>query len=104
MWERVFGIMQEEMQSFMTDEFKDFMNSVGMNANEIRGMAERQMAFDSYRVLGLEKTASDVEVKNRFRELVKKLHPDSAGIPGTRYLFELVLAAYEAIKHERGIT
>jgi hypothetical protein len=41
--------------------------------------------FDAYRVLGLEKTATDGEVKTRYRELLKKLHPDTAGVRGTDF-------------------
>jgi DnaJ-domain-containing protein 1 len=53
-----------------------------------------------YWVLGLNKTASDEEVKRRYRELAKRLHPDAAG-KATEHLFKLVQAAYEQIARER---
>ena len=58
--------------------------------------------IDPYRVLGLEKTTTDDQVKKRYRELVVKLHPDTAGVKGTEFLFQLVTAAYQQISKERG--
>jgi DnaJ-domain-containing protein 1 len=60
-----------------------------------------QMGDAAYRMLGLEKTASDAEVKARYRDLAKKLHPDVAGSE-TTHLFQLIQAAYEQIARERG--
>ncbi len=55
----------------------------------------------AYRLLGLEKTASDEEIKRRYRDLARRLHPDAAG-KETEHLFKLVQAAYERIARERG--
>jgi len=56
----------------------------------------------AYHILGLEKSASDEEIKKRYRDLAKRLHPDVAG-KETEHLFKLVQAAYEQIKREREI-
>ena len=56
---------------------------------------------DAYRVLGLDSSATDIEVKRRYRELAKKLHPDVAGEESV-YLFKLVQSAYEDITRRRG--
>ena len=61
----------------------------------------RGAGIDPYRVLGLDKTASDEQVKTRYRELVRKLHPDTSGTEGTSLFFQMVLAAYQVIKEER---
>jgi len=53
-------------------------------------------------VLGLDKTAGDDEIKKRYRELLRKLHPDTSGTPGTSFLLQMVIAAFEIIKRERG--
>ena len=58
--------------------------------------------FDPYRVLGLERNDSDEEVKSRYRILLHKLHPDTAGAEGTEFLLQMVMAAYQAISMERG--
>ena len=41
-------------------------------------------------------------MKKRYRELLRKLHPDTSGTPGTSFLLQMVMAAYEMIKRERG--
>lgn len=58
--------------------------------------------IDPYRVLGLNKTATDDQVKKRHRELLMKLHPDTAGTKGTEFLLQMVIAAYRQIAGERG--
>lgn len=58
--------------------------------------------IDAYRVLGLDKAITDDQVKKRYRELVVRLHPDTAGVKGTEFLFQLVTAAYQQISKERG--
>lgn len=58
--------------------------------------------IDAYKVLGLEGNESDDVVRTRYRELLRKLHPDTAGIQGTGFLLQLVLAAYRKIGLERG--
>jgi DnaJ-domain-containing protein 1 len=67
-----------------------------------QGFDRFQIPQDStYRMLGLERTASDEEIKKRYRDLAKRLHPDVAGSE-TTYLFQLIQAAYEQIGKERG--
>lgn len=62
----------------------------------------RGAGIDAYRVLGLDKSASDEEIKKRYRELLVKLHPDTAGVRGTEFLFQFITAAYHQISRERG--
>jgi hypothetical protein len=81
----------------------DLMRQMGMDLSQLPGMAGQQPVFDPYQILGLDKSASDDEVKKRYRELVNKLHPDKSGTPGTGFLLQMVLAAYEIIKRERGL-
>jgi len=62
----------------------------------------RPAAVDPYRVLGLQPSQTNEQVRKRYRELARKLHPDTAGIKGTEFLFQLVTAAYQQIAQERG--
>lgn len=101
MYQRIFGVIQEETQGFMNDQLTGLMKSLGIDSSQLRGMAVGQTSFDPYRILGLDKSASDDEVKKRYHELLRKLHPDTGGVEGTTFLLQMVLGAYEMIKQER---
>ena len=62
----------------------------------------------AYKILEIEKTATDDEVKKAYRTLAKKHHPDKLQDLGEEHLkgaqekFQSIQAAYEKIKKERG--
>ena len=84
------------------NQITGFMKSMGFEPSQLGGMMSQQPEFDPYQVLGLNKSARQEEVKQRYRELAFKLHPDKSGTSATNFLFQIVLAAYEIIKRERG--
>ncbi len=99
--------MQDWMQKLLSGAFTPasllyFAESLGINLSGVHGMTVQQDGLDPYRVLGLERTDKDEAVKQRYRELLIKLHPDTAGIDGTSFLLQVVLAAYKQISKERG--
>lgn len=107
---RIMEVIQQELQrwvlhalkgQFSPEKMMQFMKSMGIDMSQLPGMMG-QPGFDPYRVLGLDKSASDEEIKRRYNELLHKLHPDTAGVQGTEFLFQMVMAAYELIKRERG--
>jgi hypothetical protein len=109
--QRWFNEFQQEMSKWTQDLLKDafnpakmmeFLRSMGLDPARLAGMIGQQPGFDPYQVLGLEKSASDEEVKKRFRQLMLKIHPDKAGVEGTNFLTQMVLAAYKMIEIERG--
>lgn len=63
----------------------------------------------SYKILEIEPTASDEEVKTAYRRMAMKYHPDKVSHLGEDFKqvahekFKKVQAAYEEIKKERGI-
>ncbi len=60
---------------------------------------------DPYRVLGVEKTASESDIKSAFRKLAKKLHPDrNTSDPKAQEKFAELNQAYEIVgdKEKRG--
>lgn len=66
-------------------------------------------ADEAYKILDVDKEASDVEVKKAYRKMVKKYHPDKlthmdeAYKKGAREKFNRVQDAYEKIQKERGM-
>ena len=66
-------------------------------------------SHNEYEVLGLSSSASDDEVKSRYRELVKKYHPDRVSHLGEEFAqlakekFVKLQSAWETIRKERGI-
>jgi len=102
LYRRIFGVIQEEMQGWMNDQLTELAKTLGLDLSQFQGIANGTPAFDPYQLLGLKRSASDEEVKKRYRELLFKLHPDTAGFEGTASLLQIILAAYEMIKEERG--
>ncbi|MFC1956374.1 DnaJ family molecular chaperone [Chloroflexota bacterium] len=88
--------------TFNPESFLRFVTSMGIDLSQIPNMVGQTGGFDPCRVLGLEKTATDGEVKKRYRELLVKLHPDTAGVRGTDFLLQMMIAAYGEIAKERG--
>jgi len=109
--ERIQKVIREEVQGWMDALFRDAFNpesflrlvaGMGIDLSQIPNMVGKQGGFDPYRVLSLERSASDEEVKKRYRELLMKLHPDTAGVRGTDFLLQMMIAAYQQIAKERG--
>lgn len=67
-------------------------------------------ADNAYKILEIEKSASDDEVKKAYRTMAKKYHPDrvvtenEAIKKGAEEKFKEVQKAYETIQNERGIS
>ena len=63
----------------------------------------------NYKILEIEKSATESEVKTAYRKMVKKYHPDKLTALGDEHLkgakakFQEIQDAYEAIKKEKGI-
>jgi len=108
--ERILAEMRDNVQGWMDDLLRDAFNpesflryvaGMGIDLSQVPNLVGRGDGFDPYRVLGLEKTATNEAVKKRYRELLIKLHPDTSGTEGTSFLLQMVLAAYEMIRVER---
>ncbi|MBA7560623.1 hypothetical protein ES708_02252 [subsurface metagenome] len=111
MQQEMMKLISEELQGWMGALLKDaldpkkmmhFLRSMGLDLSQLPGVMSQQPGFDPYQVLGLDKSASDDEVKKRYRALLHHLHPDTAGREGTSFLLQMVLAAYNLIEKERG--
>ena len=107
-------VLQEEWGNFIEGILRgtfspammmQFLKCTGIDISQLQKMMQSTGTnIDPYWILRLDRSASDEEVKKRYRELIGKLHPDKSGTAGTNSLFQMVLAAYEMIKKERGWT
>lgn len=86
----------------LPDAFRQRVRTGGPGATDLT---------QAYRILGLEPTAGDDEVKRAYRKVVRDFHPDtiaSKGLPEefTRFAeekFKEIQAAYEAIRNQRNL-
>ncbi len=103
----------EELQSLTSEMARRMLDpavverlarAMGIDASQLAGMSAGvgKQGFDPYQVLGLDRSAEDDQIRSRYRELAKKLHPDTAGTQGTAFLLRMVMAAYKMIAMERG--
>jgi molecular chaperone DnaJ len=54
---------------------------------------------DYYEILGLQRSASEQDVKRAFRELARELHPDVSDLPDADERFRQVAEAYEVLSN-----
>lgn len=88
-------------------------SGLGISAADLKSLfgvtGTARAAQNEYEVLGLPPSSSDEEVKRRYRELVKKYHPDRVSHLGEEFAklaqekFVTLQGAWEIIRKERGI-
>ncbi len=109
----LFGIAQADGNNHPSeiDMIYTIASFMGINASDyesIKAMFVKE-TNSAYKVLGIDKNASDDELKKAYRELAKQHHPDRVAHLGedvkkaAEEKFTKLNAAYEAIKEERGI-
>lgn len=57
--------------------------------------------MDPYKILGIDRNASDDEVKKAYRQMAKKYHPDVNKEPGAEEKFKQIQNAYDQIMEAR---
>lgn len=89
----------KEISGFFRVHFKDYESIKAMFFKE---------AGNAYKILEIDKTASDAEIKKAYRSMAKKYHPDKLQhLPdhlqkGAEEKFRAVQEAYEKLQKERG--
>lgn len=79
-----------------------------MDFRSVQGMFTKNLDAD-YEVLGIDKNASDEEVKKAYRQMAVRYHPDKVASMGEEFQkgakekFQHIQAAYDNIKKSRGI-
>jgi len=109
--ERILGEMHDSGLGLMDDLLRKAFNpqiflryaaSLGIDLSQGPKTVSRTDGVDPYQLLCLDKTATDGEVKKRYRNLMRVLHPDTAESEGTNRLCQVVNEAYQQIAKERG--
>lgn len=97
------GLMDDLLrEAFDPERFFSYAAGLGYDLRRAPGGGGSGSHPGPYWFLQLERTASDAEVKKRYRDLLRILHPDTAQVDGTGRLLQVVMAAYQKIAKERG--
>jgi DnaJ like chaperone protein len=93
------------------DVIKNISGYLGVNSYDFESI--KAMFYNStdssYRILGIDKTATNIEVKKAYRKMAKKYHPDKLQHlgeqlkKGAEEKFKEVQKAYDQIQKERGL-
>ncbi len=109
----LFGIAKadEFVSEKEVDEIHKISGYLYINSHDFESI--KAMFYDSsenaYKILEIDKTATNDEVKTSYRKMVKKYHPDKLQDLGEEHLqgakekFQSIQDAYEKIKNERGL-
>ncbi len=85
-----------------------YMNIIDKDYESVKAMFIKD-THSAYKILEVEPTATNDEIKKAYRELAKKYHPDKVNHLGedvklaAEQKFTKLNAAYEAVKQERGM-
>ena len=99
-------VSPEELSVINT--ISDYMGITNSDFKSVKAMFIKE-TDSAYKILGIEPTATDEEVKRAYREMAKKNHPDLVSSLGDEVRsaaekkFQEINAAYEVIKKQRGM-
>ncbi len=100
------SVSEAEMRKIYT--ISGYLNINTYDFNSIKAMFYSEVN-SAYKILEIDKNATNTEVKKAYRKMVKKYHPDKLRnlgpehIKGAEEKFRQVQKAYEYIQKERGI-
>lgn len=100
------GVSDSEEQ--VIKKIAGFMNITDSDLQSIRAMFVSE-TDSAYKILEIESTATDADLKKAYRNMAMKYHPDKVGHLGDDFKkvanekFRKVQEAYDKIKKERGI-
>ena len=99
-------ISQEELGVINT--ISDYMGITNSDFSSVKAMFIRE-TDSAYKILGIDSSATDEEVKKAYREMAKKNHPDLVTNLGEEVRqaaekkFQEINGAYETIRKQRGL-
>lgn len=89
----------EKYHSDWSDDYEE-LGSKTIKDDEFRNAANEKSLPNYYQILGIEKDATQVEIKQKFRQLVKELHPDKTKSPETESKMAEINKAYEILSDQ----
>ncbi len=90
----------EKYHSDWTDDYVDFTYTRPTQADEeFRKAAKNSALPDYYKILDVPRDASQYEIKKRYRELAKKLHPDKSKEEKPDEIMAKINRAYEVLSN-----
>ena len=101
------GVVSSEELSVI-NVISDYMGITNSDFASVKAMFIKE-TDSAYKILGIEPTATDEEVKKAYREMAKKNHPDLVSNLGDEVRtaaerkFQEINGAYETIKKQRGL-
>jgi DnaJ like chaperone protein len=110
----LFGIAQADghVSSEESNLLYRIAQGLGIGAGEFNSIKSMfvKNTTSSYKVLGIEKSATEQEIKKAYRKLAIKYHPDKVAQMGEEFQnnakekFQKIQDAYESIKKEKGFS
>ncbi len=77
--------------------------------NTISALYDQKEIYDPYKILGIQKSSSEAEIKKAYRALARRYHPDKVATQGETHRkaaeekFKQLQKAYEEVKRRKGI-
>jgi len=87
----------EKYHSDWTDEFEEIGKKPSEYEEEFKQAKLESNLPNYYKILGVSKNATRAEIKKRFRELVKQLHPDRTKNSKSKEKMAEIIKAYEVL-------
>ncbi|WP_255464329.1 DnaJ domain-containing protein [Nitrosopumilus sp. b1] len=87
----------EKYHSDWTDDYEDFTSKKKKFDDNFRKDLEESNLPNFYEVLGVPKTATQIEIKTKFRQLAKELHPDKTKDKSSEDKMSEINRAYEVL-------
>ena len=110
----LFGIAKadEYVSDIEVDEIRKIAGYLYVNQYDFESIKAMfyKSSDSAYKILEVETSVTDSELKTAYRKMVKKYHPDKLiglgdeHLKGAKEKFQRIQEAYEAIKNERGIS
>ena len=110
----LFGIAKadEYVSDIEVDEIRKIAGYLYVNQYDFESIKAMfyKSSDSAYKILEVETSVTDSELKTAYRKMVKKYHPDKLiglgdeHLKGAKEKFQRIQEAYEAIKKERGIS